>query len=187
MLKRFFICLLAISLLISPINAVSDVCPIQTPYIVYVTVPVPVTVTVFVTPTPTVPIQTQPQITQVVDPNLSDPIINLKSFEKYAEYIYGGLLLLLVIGVIIMVTKKRNSNQPNLKLHPPEKSFKFPKFPKIFKKRGSHISIQKTTQELNLFEEDEQQNADIKPIIQEELKPKKPKKPKSLLEQDFEF
>ena len=183
MFKHIVAFLIIISLLIIPINAASDVCPVQTPYIVYVTVPVPVPVTVYLTPVPTIPIQTPTSIPTTIK---EQSIFDLSPFEKYMEVIYGGLLLSLLIGVIFMISKKgkRNTPIPNKQQQIKQrKKFKLPAFPKLFKKKPQEV---KNVDRMDLFEEDNKIE-ESKPIEDKPQKKPKKKKPKSLLDQDFEF
>ena len=159
---KYLIPLVILLFIILPVNAIDTcpTCPVPTPHIVYVTVTVtiPVPQTLPPTPVPTpIPIPTQ-------EPNI------ITKFTGVPEYgIYGLLFLLLIGGVIFMKIKQRRKDKPT----------------KI--KIQSSISSDKYG---NLYEEDEPQQIELpKPIIKEEppKKQKKPKKPVSLLDRDFEF
>jgi hypothetical protein len=160
---KYLIPLVILLFIILPVNAVDTcpTCPIPTPHIVYVTVTVtiPVPQTLPPTPLPTpIPIPTQ-------EPNI------LTKFTGIPDYgIYGLLFLLLIGGVIFMKIKQRKKiTSKKIKIQPEELPFD---------KYGS------------LYEEDEPQQIELpKPIIKEEpqKKQKKPKKPVSLLDRDFEF
>jgi hypothetical protein len=89
--------------------------------------------------------------------------------DDYYNIIYGGIVVILILGLILLLIKKRKSKKTTSQKSP------------------------KTVEEL--YEENEisdtvepRQEKIIKQIISEKIiKPKKPKKPKSLLDQDFEF
>jgi hypothetical protein len=160
---KYLIPLVILLFIILPVNAIDTcpTCPVPTPYIVYVTVTVtiPVPQTLPPTPIPTpIPIPTQ-------EPNI------ITKFTGLPEYgIYGLLFLLLIGGVIFMKLKQRKMNiSKEIKIQTDKSSSD---------KYGS------------LYEEDEPQQVELqKPIIKEEppKKQKKPKKPVSLLDRDFEF
>jgi hypothetical protein len=161
---KYLIPLVILLFIILPVNAIdtTTTCPVPTPHIVYVTVTVtiPVPQTLPPTPIPTpIPIPTQ-------EPNI------ITKFTGIPEYgIYGLLFLLLIGGVIFMKIKqrKKSSAPTNSKIQSEEP---------LIDKYGS------------LYEEDEPQEVELpKQIIKEEppKKQKKPKKPVSLLDRDFEF
>ena len=169
MLKHLIVLFLIILCLI-PISSASDVtpcptCPIQTPHIVYVTVtvtvPVPQTLPPTPAPTPTpIPLPTPP----IQEQNI------ITKFTGLSEYIiYGLLFLLLIGGVIFMKLKQRKKSKPQTKT--------------------PVIEAQKTKYDYLYEEEDEPQASIIKEEILPEnpKKSKKPKKPVSLLDRDFEF
>jgi len=159
---KYLIPLVILLFIILPVNAIDTcpTCPVPTPYIVYVTVTVtvPVPQTLPPTPVPTpTPIPTQ-------EPNI------ITKFTGVPEYgIYGLLFLLLIGGIIFMKIKQRRKDKP--------KEIKI-QTEKPYDKYGS------------LYEEDEPQQIEFpKSIIKEDppKKQKKPKKPVSLLDRDFEF
>lgn len=135
-------------------------CPQQTPFIVYVTVTVPVPV----------PVATQAQTTNPTIKPTTTPIAAQETSlldtltSNYELLIYGGLILSVVIGFILMKRKQKKK--------PPAQSINMEALKGLFEEDSETIiHIPDTT----VPEEP----------IQE--KSKKPKKPKSLLEQDFEF
>jgi hypothetical protein len=167
MFKYILIIFIVLSLLILPVSGETvcptcTVCPQQTPHLVYVTVtvPIPVQVTQAQTTKPVTNPTTTP--TDAQESELLDTLI-----DNYEILIYGGLITLVIVGVILM--KKKQKKKPPVQ---------------------SSINID----ELNLFEEDPPFiNVPTQPEPPKKLpdppqeKSKKPKKPKSLLDQDFEF
>ena len=160
---KYLIPLVILLFIILTVNAIDTcpTCPVPTPHIVYVTVTVtiPVPQTLPPTPIPTpIPIPTQ-------ETNI------ITKFTGVPEYgIYGLLFLLLIGGVVFMKIKQRKKSKP--------KETKIQTEEPLSDKYGS------------LYEEDEPQQIELpKPIIKEEpsKKQKKPKKPVSLLDRDFEF
>jgi hypothetical protein len=158
---KYLVILVIILLMILPVNAVDPcpTCPVPTPYIVYVTVTVTIPVPQTLPPTP------PPTPIPIQESNI------ITKFTGIPEYgIYGLLFLLLIGGVIFMKIKQRRQGKPEKKKILPEPSDKYG----------------------NLYEEDDdpvQIIEPLKPIIKEEppKKLKKPKKPVSLLDRDFEF
>lgn len=161
---KYLIPFVILLLIILPANAIDTcpTCPVPTPHIVYVTVtvtiPVPQTLPPTLVPTP-IPIPTQ-------EPNI------ITKFTGVPEYgIYGLLFLLLIGGIVFMKIKQRKKGTP---------------------KEINKIQSEETPSDKygNLYEEDEPQQIELpKSIIKEEpsKKQKKPKKPISLLDRDFEF
>jgi len=163
MLKYYnaiFLILLCI-IIFHPVEAANTTCtpcPSQTPYIVYVTVTVPVPV-VMPQQTPQVTQTLIQQTTQRIDVTPTPPQQGILSqITSNQNYIIGGLFLLLIGGIIYLKLKQRKKKPPVIKVN-------------------HDIS--------DLYEETQET-----PDIKEEPKPeprKKQKKPKSLLDQDFEF
>ena len=172
MFKHLTIVFLLILLvpIVSAANTTCPACPQPTPYIVYVTVTIPVPVPATTVPIPQ-PTQTFPVIYPAPTPPPVTPEPNLLTqLSTNTEYIvYAGLFLALIIGIIMM--RKKQKKLIKKPLPTPIENDKYG----------------------NLYEEEDVYEPEPKPIIKKEepkpiiKKPKKPKKPKSLLDQDFEF
>jgi hypothetical protein len=85
--------------------------------------------------------------------------------EDYTTLIYVGILVILVIGFILVIIKKRKQKTKSE--------------PRVVIQRKVPDNIEE------LYEEYEEPTPEPEPV--KEIKKKKPKKPISLLDQDFEF
>jgi hypothetical protein len=154
---KYLLVLLLFSLIILPVNAI-DTCPVCPQQTPYI-VYVTVPVPVIQTPAPT------PLPTPIPIPTQEPTsIINLPVNFKYI--IYGILFLLLIIGIILMFYKQK-------------------------KKKPKKLIM--TTNLDDLYEETPESKPELEsnsisePTSEKKEKSKKPKKLKSLLDQDFEF